>query len=71
MKAFLRFFEKNGLLKILASFVLLIFIAILFDRTEWNVLKYLVWIPVGYLIIAFILFFGAAIINTFKDIKKK
>ena len=71
MNKFLNFFETNGLLKILASIVLLALITILFNNTEWEVLRYVIWIPASYLITAFILFFGAAIINTFKDFKNK
>ena len=70
MKAFLRFFEKNGLLKIISSFLLLALITWLFNVTGWEILKYLIWIPASYIIVAFILFFGAAIINSFKDLKK-
>jgi hypothetical protein len=71
MNKFLNFFETNGLLKILASIALLALITILFNNTEWEVLRYVIWIPASYLIIAFTLFFGAAIINTFKDFKNK
>ena len=70
MKAFLKFFEKNGLLKLIGSFILLALITWLFSVTEWKFLKYLVWVPSGYIILTFILFFGAAIINSFKDLKK-
>ena len=70
MKTFLRFFEKNGLLKLISSFLLLALITWLFNKTEWEILKYLIWVPASYIGVAVILFFGAGIINTFKDFKK-
>lgn len=68
---FLRFFEKNGLLKLVGSFLLLALIVWLFNVTEWNIFKYLVWIPSAYIIVAFLLFFAAGIIGAINDYKKK
>ena len=75
MKKILEFlknwFEKNGLLKIICSVVLLVLITWLFNATDWKFLKYVIWIPAGYLIITFLLFLAAGIINTINDYRKK
>ena len=64
------FFQKNGIIKILGSLVLLALITFLYDKFQWEFLKYIIWIPGAYLIIAFLLLFGFAIVNTTKDFKK-
>ena len=70
LKFLANFFQKNGFLKILGSFVLLALVAFLYDKFEWGFLKYIIWIPGGYIILAFLLFSGAGIINVIKDYKK-
>lgn len=54
MEKFIKWFQKNGILKILASFGLIFLFCWLFDLTEWNVFKYLIWIPGIYLIVTWI-----------------
>jgi hypothetical protein len=61
------FFQKNGILKVLGSLALLALITFLYDKFQWEFLRYAVWIPGAYLIIAFLLLFGFAISNTIKD----
>ena len=69
MKAFMRFFEKYGLLKLFASLGLLALITWLYDKTEWEFLKYVIWVPGGYLILAFIMFLVAGIVGSINEHK--
>jgi hypothetical protein len=68
----LNFFQKNGSIKILISFVLLV-ISVIVLRSHPHSKFFIVigWIGLGYLCLSFILFFGAAIINSIKDVFKK
>ena len=54
MEKFIKWFQKNGVLKILASFGLLFLICWLFDITNWNIFRYLIWLPGAYLIVAWV-----------------
>ena len=54
MEKFIKWFQKNGILKILASFGLLFLICWLFDITNWNIFRYLIWLPGAYLIVAWV-----------------
>jgi len=65
----LNFFQKNGLLKIIGSFVLLIIFASLFKKTQSDIFAYLAIIPIAYIIISFLLFLVVGIINAIKDFK--
>lgn len=70
---FLRFFEKNGLIKILASFIILI-VSVLFLRAypHSKFFEITAYIGLGYMLLSFGLFLGAGIINSIKDgIKKR
>lgn len=70
---FLRFFEKNGLIKILAAFIIMI-VSVLFLRSypHSNFFAVTAYIGLGYLVTSFLLFLGAGIINSIKDgIKKR
>ena len=72
VEKFLNFFQRNGLIKILISFVLVIIsVIILRNHPHSKFFAVTVWIGLGYLGLSFILFFGAAIINTIRDIKKR
>jgi hypothetical protein len=70
MKKFLHFFESNGLLKIIGSFLLLSLIVWVGRDSKWVGFDYLALIPLGYLCLSFLIFFGAAIIGTIHDIKE-
>ena len=56
MKNFIKFFQKNGIVKILTAFILLFLVTWLFDLTGWNIFKYLIWIPGLYLIVTWMTF---------------
>lgn len=56
MDKFIKFFQKNGIIKILSAFALMFLICWLFNVTQWNFLKGLLWIPGTYLIVAWITF---------------
>ena len=71
MKKFLNFFEKYGLVKLVGSFVLAALCIWLSNATGKNVFKYLMLVPAAYIIIAFLLFFGAGIWNSIKDLQSK
>jgi len=75
MKSFLNiilnFFQKNGIFKIIVSFLLLALFVNLYNRTHSNIFNYLAIIPIAYLVITFLLFLVTGIINTIKDFKKK
>jgi hypothetical protein len=69
---FLRFFEKNGIIKILVAFVILV-ISILFIRSypHSTFFKITGYIGLGYLVLSVAIFIGAGLINTIKDIFKE
>jgi hypothetical protein len=72
---FKNLFEKNGLLKLIAAFVILIVSIIVVNYTH-SFLFLVIFDIIGltaltYIIIAFIVYFIAAIINTIRDISKK
>ena len=71
MDKFLNFFQKNGLLKLLGAFILLALDVWLFNITDWNIFRYLIWIPGGYIIITWIVFMIAAVVGTINDHKTK
>lgn len=71
----INFFEKNGLLKIIASFILLIICSIVIIQTNslqvLKIFKFIVLIPTAYIIISFLLLFIAGIIGEINDIKEE
>ena len=67
MKKFLTFFTKAGVLKLFIAFVLIGLFVYLSNETDKNIFKYLFCIPAAYIVIEFLLFFGAAFYNTIKD----
>ena len=71
MDKFLNFFQKNGLLKLLGAFILLALDVWLFNITDWNIFKYLIWVPGGYIIITWVVFMIAAVVGTINDHKTK
>jgi hypothetical protein len=71
MNKFLIFFQKSGLIKLTSSFILMALFAWLYDITNMNVFKYLFFIPTVYVMLAAVLFFGAAFYNTIKDFINK
>ena len=72
---FLDWFQNNGLFKILAAIAVLIISALFLKNTHSDII-FSVFNTIGiasivYLMITFLVFFIAAVINTINDIRKK
>ena len=72
MKILKRIFEKNGLLKLLAAFVILIISIILIHHFP-NVKLFEItgYVSLGWIVLTGIIFMIAGIINSIKDFIKK
>lgn len=70
MDKILNFFEKNGILKVLSAFILLIIIVIIYRKWPNDILTYIAIIPIVYLILTFILGLGFGIYGAIKDYKE-
>ena len=64
---FKNWFQKNGLLKILVAFVLLVISAVITANTHSTVFTVLGWVALCYLIITIIIFFIAGIYNSINN----
>lgn len=62
-----KWFEKNGVIKIIVTFII-IFISIILAKAEIlpGLFSWIAIISIGYLVLTFLIFIVAAIINTFR-----
>lgn len=64
------FFSKNGLLKILIAFILLIVAVIVIrnnpNHVVTNIFNWVGYISIGYIVLTILIFFIAGIVNSFK-----
>jgi hypothetical protein len=61
---FIKWFQHYGILKLLGAFVSLFLICWLFNLTDWNIFRYLIWIPGAYIIVTWITFVIDVIVRT-------
>ncbi len=72
LEFFKNWFERNGLIKIIIAFIILA-VAIVLGRKFENLQTICGWVGVisgGYLLLTFLVFFIAGIVNSIKDIIK-
>jgi len=76
MKKIIKFlknwFEKNGLIKILISFIILVlFISLYRKNPDIKFLNVMTFIVGGYIVLTALIFITAGFVNMFNDIKEK
>lgn len=72
LEFFKNWFERNGLIKIIIAFIVLA-VAVVLGRKFENLQTIFGWVVIisgGYLLLTFLVFFIAGIVNSIKDIIK-